>query len=381
MLAADRDKPEVAAATRLAHLAAVPRMRRRRHAALALLVVIVAGCAANGSAPGGGEDAADVVGEPAGFDTAVGIADGADVPGREPLLDRTRDSVYGVVRGTAQTVDNIFGSADVEEKARVTRGRVALGGQWDERDGLRERLRLKASVALPAHKNRASLLIGRGDADDLVDGSDDNNIDTLPARFNDFEDADWLVGVGYSRNGKLKRGWDFGAGVKVTTPVEPYVRATYHRNKTIGERWLWRLRPRLFWQSQRGAGVSLQNTLDYAATTRWLYRWWTIGVADEETIDGVGWTSKLIAYQNLSRKSALSYAVYASGETGAAVPEQDFGIELRFRRQISRDWLFIELLTFVNWPRELPEEQRETNVGFGLEFEMQFGDWPGRPHD
>ena len=25
-------------------------------------------------------------------------------------------------------------------------------------------------------------------------------------------------------------------------------------------------------------------------------------------------------------------------------------------------------------------EERERNIGVGIEFEMQFGDWPGRPH-
>ena len=61
--------------------------------------------------------------------------------------------------------------------------------------------------------------------------------------------------------------------------------------------------------------------------------------------------------------------------------EKDYGVELRYRRQISRDWLFIELLTFVSWPRELAIERREANPGVGIEFEMQFGDWPGRPHE
>lgn len=302
----------------------------------------------------------------------------AEARQKEPLLDRTQRAMHGAVHGTAQMVDNIFGSASIEEEVAVSRGRVAVGGQWDERDGLKERLRLRARFALPALEERASLLIGRGDAADLVDGSGDDNIDTLPDRFNDFADEDWLVGIGYSRDGTMQRGWDFGAGVRLGSPLEPYVRATYHWNKGLGERWLWRLRPRVFWQSQRGAGISLQNTLDYAATERWLFRSWSILVVDEE-VQGFAWTSKLIAYQNLSDKSAISYGVFATGEPEAEVTLQNYGVELRFRRQLTRDWLFAEFLTFVSWPRELEIERRETNLGFGIEIEMQFGDWPGRP--
>ena len=295
-----------------------------------------------------------------------------------PLLDRTQQTVEGVVTSTAQTVDNIFGSAEVEEEATVTRGRLSVGGQWDQRDGLRERIRLKARFGLPAFNKRTSLLLGRGDVNDFVDGSSDDNIDTLPDRFNDFQDEDWLLGIGYSRDATLRRGWSFGAGVRMATPLEPFVRATYRWHKAFGEDWLWRVEPRLFVQNQRGAGISLQNVLDHVFSSTWLLRSYSIVVAEEE-VEGLSWTTKLVAYQNQSKKHAFSYAVYATGETDYEVPRRDYGFEFRYRRQISREWLFVELLTYMNWPRDFLIEERERNIGVGIEFEMQFGDWPGRP--
>jgi hypothetical protein len=296
----------------------------------------------------------------------------------EPLLDRTQRTVEDVVTGTAQTVDNIFGSAEVEEEASVTRGRLSVGGQWDQRDGLRERIRLKARFGLPAINKRTSLLLGRGDANDFVDGSSDDNIDTLPDRFNDFQDEDWLLGVGYSRDATLRRGWSFGAGIRLKTPLEPFVRATYRWHRAFGEDWLWRVEPRVFLQNQRGAGISVQNTLDHVFNENWLLRSYSIAVAEEE-VEGVSWTTKLVAYQSLTENSAMSYAAYSTGETDYEVPVRDYGFELRYRRQISREWLFVELLTYMNWPRDFLIEQRERNIGIGIEFEMQFGDWPGRP--
>ena len=297
---------------------------------------------------------------------------------QEPLIDRTQARVESVVTGTAQAVDNFFGSAEVEEQASVTRGRLSVGGQWDRRDGPRERLRLKARIALPALEDRASFFFGRGEVDDFVDGSGDDNIDTLPDRFNDFQDEDWLLGIGYSRDAKLQRGWSFGVGIRMKTPLEPFVRATYRWNRVFADDWLWRVEPRVFLQSQRGAGISVQNVIDHVLDETWLLRSFSVVVAEEE-VEGVSWTSKLVAYQNLSKKHALSYAVYGTGETDYEVPLRDYGFELRYRRQISREWLFIELLTYVNWPRDFLIEERERNVGVGIEFEMQFGEWPGRP--
>ena len=341
----------------------------------ALLTILVTGCA---SAP----DKPDV--EPAGEATALpqpsdDVADKGSEPEEEkdPLLDRAQRGFNDLILATVQKTDNLFGVAGVEEEATVTRGRFSLGGQWDERDEFRARVRLKARVHLPGLEERTSLIFGRGDADDLIDGSDDANVDTLPNRFNDFDDDDWLLGLGYSRDAARRRGWSFGVGVKMATPVEPYVQATYRWSRATADAWLWRVEPRFFVQSQRGGGLSLQNTLDYAANENWLIRWWTVGVADDP-IEGVQWTTKLAAYQNLSRKSAFSYAVYTSGETAYEVPIRDYGVEIRFRRQISRDWLFVELLGRVSWPRDFAEEPRESNLGVGIEFEMQFGTWPGR---
>ena len=308
-------------------------------------------------------------------EAAAPTAEPVEVP--PPMLDRTQRAVYNVVNGSSRWFDSLFGSGDINEGSNVSRGRVSVGAEWDERDGLRERLRMKARIPLPAFKRRLRLFVGRGDADDIVDGSDRDDVESLPTRFDDFADDDWLLGLGYGRDGDLANGWDFGAGIRLGFPVEPYVRATYHRNKALNEALLWRLQPRVFWQSQRGPGVSLNNIFDYAVNDDWLLRFWTILVAERD-VEGMGWTNNVIAYQSLGNDSALAYGAYVSGESANDVPIQDYGVELRYRRRVAREWFFIELSTKLSWPREFLTETRESNVGVGIGFEMQFGEWPGR---
>jgi dienelactone hydrolase len=300
------------------------------------------------------------------------------VAAKDPLLDRTQQTVHDVINGAARYFDSFFGSTDSEQGSNVSQGRLAVSGQYDDRNGFRQRFRLRTRIALPALRDRTRLILGRGDADEMIDGTANNNIDTLPGRFNDFEDDDWLIGVGFSRDQALSRGWDFSAGVTVRFPLEPYVRATYRWSRTFGDAWLWQLRPRVFAQSQRGTGASLTNSLDFAVRRNWMLRSWTV-LQGEDDIEGLGWTQQFTAYHSISDRLAMSYNLFATGETDAEVPTQDYGFELRLRRRISRDWLFLELLGFVTWPRELLDEERELNPGVGIEFEMQFGDWPGRP--
>ena len=332
------------------------RLGRRRAWAIVLPCLLAAGCA-GGARPVPEEDPQD----------------------REPILDMTQRTVHTLADDTARWFDGIFGSDRIlaESEADVTSGRLSLGSQWDERDGLESRIRLKARWFLPQLERRVRLLVGRGDADDIVEGTGSEDIDTLPERFNDFDEEDWLFGIGYARDGKLRRGWDLGVGVKLATPVEQYARANYRWNKAFGESWLWRVKPQLFWKSDRGFGTSFANTLDYAVSRDWLLRSWSIAVVDEDT-KGVDWDTKLTAYQRLANRSAFAYSVFASGETNADESLNDFGVEVRYRRPFLREWLFLEFLTHHRWPRESSLESRKGSVGFGIEIEMHFGNEPAR---
>ncbi len=315
--------------------------------------------------------------------TEAGASDEVPAEKSDQLIDATQRTVYNVVNSTSLWFDGFFGSADYNvegaERAGVSRGLLAIGTRWNERDGTRTRARFRAQFPLPALKRRTRLLLGRGDTDDIVDGSETETINTLPEQFSDFADDDWLLGVGYRRDGRLGRGLDISAGASIqSSQINPYVRLSYRINKAFGDRWLWRVRPRLFWQENRGEGASLTSILDRVVNERWLLRSW-ITLITEDAVEGMGWTTDFLAYHSLNHNNALSYRVYATGETDNEVELQDYGLELRYRRRFLREWLFLELSTGVSWPKEFIFEERDENPGVGIELEMQFGDWPGRP--
>lgn len=340
------------------------------------LALLCAGCA--GNRPGKSEELPEHFDDPAPGE-AAGIE--CEPPAFEDddteLLDKSQVRIEQLVYGTSRWFDGLFGQSNVECAGNVNRGYVSLGTRWDERDGAKVRARFRARVALPALSERANLIVGRGDADRFIEGTDNENIQTLPDRFNDFGDQDFLLGLGFSRGGGLRRGWQFGAGVKLGVPPDPYLRARYHVNPVVSGSWLWRMTPQVFWQETRGFGVSLNNSVDYVVSPEWMLRSWTSMVEDEVS-EGMEWTQKFTAYNNISDRSAIAYSVYGIGETDRDVPIKDAGFEIRFRRRILREWFFVELLTSLSYPREFLEEKRERNIGVGIEFEMQFGHWPER---
>lgn len=302
---------------------------------------------------------------------------------KEPLLDRTQQTVYSVVNSTSRWFDGFFGTPPLnnDEQPDVSRGLLAVGQNWDQRDDFDTRVRFRAQIPLPALEHKTRLLLGRGDTDDIVDGSETETINSLPVQFSDFSDDDVLIGLGYRQKRGMRNGFDLGIGAKVSSSnLDPYARLDYRWSKGFGDSVLWRLRPRVFWQEERGNGASLSSILDYVLGPRWLLRSWINLLGDEE-IEGVRWRSDFLAYQSISDRNALAYRLFAIGETGSEVELQDYGLELRFRRRIMREWLFLELATSLSWPREFLTERRESNLGVAVEIEMQFGDWPGRDQE
>ncbi len=164
----------------------------------------------------------------------------------EAMLDRTQRTIYEVVNGTTRWFDGFFGESQLNDAGHISRGRMTVGGFWDQRDKFNGRVNFRARFALPALENRTRLMLGRGDADDLIDGTEEHIAEGLPGSFDPDRDEDWLLGFGYSRSGNLARGFDLGVGVKVANPVEPFVRLTYRWYRSYGDVWLLRVRPEHF---------------------------------------------------------------------------------------------------------------------------------------
>jgi hypothetical protein len=299
---------------------------------------------------------------------------GADADA-DAWIDNVQRGVYSGVCGAAVWFDGLFGNPRYDQDSNDTYGRVGLFETLDRRDNLDSRLRFRARLALPAFHNRARLTLGRGDEQELVEERPSDSDSSQPAALgSDIDDA-WLLGLGYAKQDKLQKGFDFGIGVRLRFPVDPYVKATYRYNFIFNEDNMLRFRETPFWRDSRGFGTTTQLAFDHLVSPRLLLRWDNIGTVAEDT-DGLDWGTGVTAYQSLGSRRAISYTALLRGETAADVPIQNYGAEVRYRRQAFRRWLFLEFKGSVTWPRETLEEEREINPGIGVGFEMFFGPTP-----
>ncbi len=300
-----------------------------------------------------------------------------DKPGSDTnaWIDRMQRGVYITVCSSAGWFDGLFGNPRYDQDSDETFGRLGLLETYDRRDQLDTRVRLRARFALPNLENRFRVTLGRGDAQDLVEERPANTENPLPPKFESVNDEAWLLGLGYSKQSGLENGFDFGIGVRLRTPIDPYVKGTYRHNIIFNADTMLRLRETPFWRDSRGFGTTTQATLDHLLTESLLFRWNNTATIAEDT-KGFEWGSNFNLYQSLSRRRAISYTALLVGETRADVGLQNYGFETEYRQNIYRKWLFMSLSASVTWPRETLLEERKINPGVGLGFEMYFGPVP-----
>jgi hypothetical protein len=291
-------------------------------------------------------------------------------------LDKSQEWMYETVCGSAMWFDGFFGNARSDDRSGETYGRAGLSTFWDQRDGLDPKFRFRVKFALPTVKNRGSLMIGRGDEDEMIN-EQTTNMDTIPGNFNNIGDDSFLVGLGYSRNQGLKRGFKVSVGMKVRAPPEPFTKLRYFRAWNLSQSTLLRITPIVYWKSEEKFGATMHLDIDQLLNDTMMLRWSNYAnAAESREIEGVEWESSMYLFQALSNRKALTYRVMVLGATGAEVPLKNYGVEFRFRKRIFREWMFLELLTSLTWPQDFLTETREANFGVGAGIDVYFGPAP-----
>ncbi len=353
----------------------LPPCRAPLATALLLSLAAIPGLADEGSAPA--EPAGPPVPAVSGSESDTALEKRCVEPGREgtAVIDQMQRGVYLSICSTALWFDGLFGTRRFDQDSDATFGRVGLYEVWDDRSGFDTRLRLRARFALPMMEERTRLILGRVGEKEVAEDTESQPGGSPPSSFQRVEDDVWLLGLGYSKDNGLKRGFDFGVGIRISTPVDPYTKGSYRRTFIVSDATALRTRETLFWRDSRGFGETTELGVDQLLTPKLLLRWDNTATLAED-VRRLEWTSALTLFQSISSRHGLAYSGFIAGVVNTDVPIRNYGVEVRYRQQFFREWLFIEGRTSLSWPRETLDEERKINPGLGLGFEMYFGPMP-----
>lgn len=272
---------------------------------------------------------------------------------------------------SARWIDGLFGQRADDAVYRSVSGNLQPSLLWTEYDGFKPRLRFRIDLPLPMIDSKLRAFVGRVDREEFVTERAEQS-GALPRQFGTIGDEQTLLGLGYGDAMNSGTGFDVGTGVRLTTPLDPYVKASY--------RWKWvrdsgaviRLKPTAFWQQSEQFGVTTRIDYDKDLSENWYTRLTASGTYSGRSLGLRGYANATL-FQRLSDRRAIAYQVGADGETDAPVALREYGVRATYRQNVWRDWLVLELRTSLTWPRELREESRKPSWGAGVGFEMVFG--------
>jgi hypothetical protein len=121
----------------------------------------------------------------------------------------------------------------------------------------------------------------------------------------------------------------------------------------------------VFWQNTEGFGTTTRVNIDRVS-------WGNLAKYTEETL-GVEWYSQFTLFQSVGQRTGLAWQAQIEGATDNEVQLTRHSGRLIMRRQLTPEWLILELRGGVSWPRRRVEEKREASPEVGIAIEMQFG--------
>jgi hypothetical protein len=288
------------------------------------------------------------------------------------VLQRVRRSLTVTACASSAWLDGLFGDQIHYDDYHATYGTVTLGGLWSDYDGFDPRLRFRARLQLPQWNERISAFAGRVGEDDYVSDTE-GDFDALPTRqFGTLEDESVLLGLGYSSPKRTGNDFDAGVGVRVDVPLDPYARARYEVVRSFADRYVFSARETVFWQNTEGFGTTTRVNIDRVISDRFLLRWSNLGKYTEETT-GMEWYTQITLFQSVGQRTGLAWQAQMEGATDNEVQITRNAARLILRRQLTPEWLILELRGGVSWPRRKLTEDRDASPEVGIAFEMQFG--------
>jgi hypothetical protein len=295
-----------------------------------------------------------------------------EISGPEPVpfIDRAHYSIWKTLWRSAMRMDQKFGSTADESLYQQTSGSLAPALLWDKFDGLKPRLRFQLDVPLPHLNQRLHAFIGRVNRDEFVTERSPES-GAFAKQYGPVEDDETLFGIRY-REPRQGGRFEADAGLRIRSPLDPFVKGSYKFMRGSSENTMYAFRETVFWQNSEKFGFTSRIDVERIIRDSWLLRWTGSGTISQRT-EGVKGYTGLTLMRGLPHRRAIAAEVFTTGEFDAPVPTENYGVKLAYRRSVARDWLVMETRVSCTFPREEITQDRITNWGIGIGFEMFFG--------
>jgi len=261
--------------------------------------------------------------------------------------DSTRDYVSQQFVGFAAYVDRFFANERNFQETNKSVLQLDLSELMQTGGRRQAQLALKAKLRLPATEDRLHLLL-ESDPEQNAGGA---NSASLPRPLSQLvTPASYGVAVRYEK--EQENVWHFSSdfGLKVPLPVQLFARARVSYAASL-DGWRMKTTQSLFWFQRPGAGETTQLDFEHALGEPALFRA-TSTATWMHDLQRFDLSQNLSVYHTLDEKRALLYEASAIGVSHPQSQVNDYVLSLRYRQQLNRRWLFLEINPQLHFPKD-----------------------------
>jgi hypothetical protein len=258
------------------------------------------------------------------------------------------DSSHAYATGRAQALtrwmDEYFGDREAILEEAESQLRLEFINSWDDDDGSDLKVRLRGKVQLPRISRRLDLLFS----------GEESDLQTTEER--SVEDE---VGLQYQMREGLRSRYDLTLGFS-SGHLRPGVK--YRNQGSVTDRLSYRLVERIQYEHGENFFSQTQFDLNHAVGAQGVLRWGSRLLYGEKT-DGLEWRTGLSLRQRLRSDTPRPIGVsYFASVNGVTRPEdfiKNYRTGILWRRQVYRDFLFLEIEPSYNFRRRTYESERD----------------------
>jgi hypothetical protein len=299
--------------------------------------------------------------------TADSTAPGPDAP----WIDRFHSWTYNRLWRSAMGFDHFFGSDAPGSVYQEVYGSLAPALLWDQFHGFQPKLRFQVNVPLPRLSERVHAIIGRVNPDEYIAGRAPES-GAFQRQYGPIRDDETILGLVYRTPSKNSSGFGLGAGIRIRTPLDPYVKGDYTYVYGMPTALLFTFKQTLFWQQSENVGTTSRIDLDHFLSPKALLRFSTAATLSQKS-EGLRGFASLSLLRSLPERRAVTGNLSIDWESRAPVALHDFGAILAYRQSIAREWLILEVRSSLTWPKETLGAARTHSWGLGVGLEMLIG--------
>jgi hypothetical protein len=283
------------------------------------------------------------------------------------LVDEQQEFISKTVVGFSERIDNYFSDDRKTEESSKTRIRFAVSSfSFREKDSVVV-TDVDARVHLPKTEGKLRLEFYSGDSN-----GDQTDVTRGQKTLNDSVDNNGFnLGIGYFLKAKKLLNVRLRSGINFrSNKINPFIDLRARNTIDFLSTWKMHLTETLFWENVIGAGLKTSLDFEHPVTENIHFRS-ASNATYYKTGDYLALSQDFLLFQSIDDRSALIYQTGAIGDDLSGNARVDtYYSSIRYRQRIYKDWMFMELMPQIRYPRD-DNFKQETSIM--VQFSMLFG--------